>query len=219
MKPQAIIFDLDGLLIDSEPFWYEAEKIHFRTVGIELSDDDCILTTGMRIEKVTRYWYARQPWPAPPTTDELAAQINAHVIESIRARGELLPGAAQAVQFAAAQVDKIGLASSSNYDLIEAALTTFNLRRHFQVVSSADTSGLSKPHPAVYLEAAQALGVDPANCLAIEDSITGMVAAKAASMKCLVIPGHGLRNDPRFALADYRLDTLERFDADFWQQL
>jgi sugar-phosphatase len=219
LKPQAIIFDLDGLLIDSEPFWYTAEKIHFKTVGLELSDADCILTTGMRIDKVARYWHARQPWPAPPTPDEVAAQINDRVIEFIRARGELLPGASQAVQFAAAQVDKVGLASSSGFSLIWAALDTFDLRRYFQTVASADTSGFSKPHPAVYLEAAQALGVDPAACLAVEDSINGLVAAKAASMKCLVVPGHGLRTDPRFALADYRLDTLEGFNTDFWQQL
>ncbi len=219
MKPQAIIFDLDGLLIDSEPFWYEAEKIHFKKVGLELSNDDCLLTAGMRIEKVSRYWYERHPWPAPPSVDDVAEQINDHVIQAIRTRGELLPGAAQAVRFASAQVDKIGLASSSSFNLIEAALSTFELRRYYQAVSSSETSGFSKPHPAVYLEAAQALGIDPAACLAIEDSINGMVAAKAAGMKCLVIPGHGLRTDPRFALADYRLDTLEHFNPDFWQRI
>ena len=62
MKPQAIIFDLDGLLIDSEPFWREAEKIHFKKVGLDLSDEDCLLTTGMRIDAVSRYWYERHPW-------------------------------------------------------------------------------------------------------------------------------------------------------------
>jgi mannitol-1-/sugar-/sorbitol-6-/2-deoxyglucose-6-phosphatase len=134
LKPKAIIFDLDGLLIDSEPFWYEAEKIHFKTVGLELNDDDCVLTTGMRIEKVSRYWYERQPWPAPPTVDEVAAQINEHVIQSIRERGVLLPGAAQAVRFAAAQVGKIGLASSSSFNLIEAALETFDLRSYYQAI-------------------------------------------------------------------------------------
>jgi len=217
LKPEAIIFDLDGLLIDSEPFWYEGEKIFFERVGLSLSDADCLLTAGMRIDRVSRFWYARQPWPTPPTVDEVAMQINDFVIQSIRERSELLPGAAAAIQLAAAEGCKIGMASSSHFNLIEAALETFNLRRYFQTVASSETSGYSKPHPAVYLEAAQALDVAPSACLAIEDSINGLIAAKAAGMRCLVVPGHGLREDPRFVLADYRLDSLENLNTTLWQ--
>lgn len=217
MKPQAIIFDLDGLLIDSEPFWYEAQKIFFKEVGLDLSDADCLLTTGMRIDGVTRYWYERHPWPLPPTTDELAMQINAYVIQSIQQRSELLPGAAEAVHFAVSQGCRIGLASSSHLNLIEAALETFDLRRHFQAVASSEFSGHSKPHPAVYLDAAKALGIAPGECLAVEDSINGLIAAKAAGMKCLAVPGHGLQQDPRFVLADYRLASLEHLNATLWQ--
>jgi mannitol-1-/sugar-/sorbitol-6-/2-deoxyglucose-6-phosphatase len=217
LKPKAIIFDLDGLLIDSEPFWYEAEKIFFQKVGIELSDADCLFTAGMRIDGGSRYWYERYPWPAPPTVVELAMQMNAYVIQSIRQRSELLPGAAQAIQYAVSQGVKIGLASSSHLNLVEAALETFDLRRHFQAVASSEFSGYSKPHPAVYLDAAEALGIAPAECLAVEDSINGLIAAKAAGMKCLAVPSHGLQNDPRFVLADYRLDTLEHFNSEVWQ--
>jgi sugar-phosphatase len=219
LKPQAIIFDLDGLLIDSEPFWYEAEKTHFKKVGLELSDADCLLTAGMRVDKVPQFWYARYPWPQPPTTDELAMQMNDFVIQSIRERSELLPGAAQAIRLAHELGVKIGLASSSHLNLIEAALDTFDLHKYFHTVSSSEQSGDSKPHPGVYLNAAAALGIAPENCLAVEDSINGLIAAKAARMKCLVVPGHGLQADPRFVLADYRLDSLERFTPDFWQRL
>lgn len=219
MKPQALIFDLDGLLIDSEPFWYEAEKIHFKKVGLELSDADCLLTAGMRIDKVAQLWYKRQPWPQPPTTDELAMQMNDYVIQSIRERSELLPGAAEAIRLAHSLGVKIGLASSSHLNLIEAALETFELRKYFQAVSSSEQSGYSKPHPGVYLNAAETLGVVPENCLAIEDSINGLIAAKAAQMKCLVIPGHGLQTDPRFVLADHRLDSLEQFTPAFWERI
>lgn len=219
MKPQAIIFDLDGLLIDSEPFWYEAEKIFFKKVGLELSDADCLATAGMRIDKVTRYWHERHPWDFPPDTDTLAMQMNDYVIQAICERSELLPGAADTIHFVAQQGLKIGLASSSHLNLIEAALETHNLRHYFQVVSSSEVSGYSKPHPGVYLDAASALGVAPESCLAVEDSINGLLAAKAAQMKCLAVPGHGLQSDPRFVLADYRVVSLQQFSAEVWPRL
>lgn len=219
MKLNAVIFDLDGLLIDSEPYWYEAEKVYFAKVGLQLSEADCLLTTGMRIDKVAQFWRERHPWPQPPTAEELAMQMNEYVIQSIRERAELLPGAGQAVKLAREMGLKVGLASSSHLNLIEAALETFDLRQYFQAVSSSEQSGYSKPHPGVYLNAAAMLGEPPEACLAVEDSINGLVAAKAAQMKCLVVPGHGLENDPRFALADARLESLEGFTPGFWQRL
>lgn len=217
MKHNAVIFDLDGLLIDSEPFWYEGEKFYFGKVGLDLSDEDCLLTTGMRIDRVAQFWYERQPWPIPPTPEEVAMQINDYVIQSIRERAELLPGAGQAVKLAHVMGLKVGLASSSHLNLIEAALETFDLRRYFQAISSSEQSGYSKPHPGVYLNAAAMLGESPETCLAIEDSINGLIAAKAAHMKCLVVPGHGLEHDPRFVLADFRLESLEQFTAEFFK--
>jgi sugar-phosphatase len=219
LKPQAIIFDLDGLLIDSEPFWYEAEKIHFEKVGLTLSDEDCFRTAGMRIDQITRYWYQRHPWTFPPDVDELAMQMNAYVIACIRKRAELLPGAEQAMKSAHSLGVKVGLASSSHINLIEAALETFDLRQYFHAISSSEHSGYSKPHPGVYLNAATALGTDPETCLAIEDSINGLIAAKAACMKCLAVPGHGLQNDPRFALADLRIESLLQFRPELLERL
>lgn len=219
MKLNAVIFDLDGLLIDSEPYWYEAEKVYFAKVGLQLSDADCLLTAGMRIDKVAQFWHMRQPWPVPPAPDEVAMQMNEYVIESIRARAELLPGAGQAVKLAREMGLKVGLASSSHLNLIEAALETFGLREDFQAVSSSEQSGFSKPHPGVYLNAAAMLGEPPETCLAIEDSINGLIAAKAAQMNCLAIPGHGLEEDPRFALADFRLESLEGFTPEFWRRM
>lgn len=217
LKPQAIIFDLDGLLIDSEPCWYEAEKIYFKKVGLALSDEDCLRTAGLRVDKIARYWYERHPWPAPPSPAELAEQINAYVIQAIQTRTVLLPGAAEAVRQAHMLGMKIGLASSSHMNLIEAALETFNLSHYFQVVSSSEHCGFSKPHPGVYLQAAEGLGIAPDACLAVEDSINGLIAAKAAQMKCLAVPGHGLQGDPRFVLADYRIDSLLKFQPEVWE--
>ncbi len=213
MKPNAIIFDLDGLLIDSEPYWYEAERLFFKKVGLELTDEDCLLTTGMRIDKVTQYWYERRPWHLPPSPGQLAEEINAFVIEAICTRAELLPGAREAIQLAHGLGLPVGLASSSHLNLIEAALDAFDLRRYFHSVASSEQSGYSKPHPGVYLLAADRLGVEPDSCLAVEDSVNGLIAAKAARMKCLVIPGHGLEDDPRFVLADARLGSLLQFES------
>lgn len=216
----AVVFDMDGLLIDSEPLWQQAEIEVFATVGLNLTRADCALTMGVRIDEVVAFWHRRRPWsPGGPSQALVTEQIVDRVIALIRTQAELLPGAVQALGFFSARGLPLGLASSSPLRLIDAVLDRFALRRHFQVIHSAQHEPLGKPHPAVYLSTARLLGQPAPGCLAIEDSLNGLISAKAARMGCIAVPAAESRADPRFSLADVVLESLEGIDAALWQRL
>jgi len=110
------------------------------------------------------------------------------------------------------------LASSSQFVLIDAVLDHFYLRDYFQIVHSAESEPYGKPHPGVYLTTASLLGKRARECLAVEDSMNGLVAAKAAMMRCLMVPDVALREDPRLSLADLVVESLEKLDGEAWEQ-
>lgn len=204
---QAVIFDMDGVLIDSEPFWRESEIEVFGRNGLRLTEADCILTTGMRIGEVARYWYERQPWTGP-APGILAAEILRGVIRRVGERGTAMPGLHQAIRLFQARGLRLALASSSAMSLIDAVIDRLEMRPYFEEICSAENEPRGKPHPDVYLSAAARLVLPPRRCLAIEDSIAGVQAAKAAGMKCIAIPLPELRSDPRYYPADLILDSL-----------
>jgi sugar-phosphatase len=208
---------MDGLLIDSEILWREAEIEIFGDLGVPLSRDSCRSTKGMFVGEVTEHWFARYPW-AGPTPAEVAVTIVDRVIALLLAKGELKPGAEHAIALCAERGLPLAVASSSQYRLIDIALEHFGLRRHFAVIQSAEDEAWGKPHPAVFLTAAAKLDVPPRRCLVWEDAPAGVVAAKAASMVCVAVPEHGEEGRPAFALADLVLGSLldmdeRRFDA------
>lgn len=214
---QAVIFDMDGVLLDSEPFWQIAESEVFASVGLDLTPQDMAQTIGLRIEEVAAFWYRQHPW-AGPSTEEIASRVVARVIELVRERGELLPGVRRAVESIHAFGAPMTVASSSSRVLIETVVERFELGGFFPVVSSADAETHGKPHPAVFLTAAASLGVAPTECLVIEDSLNGVLAAKAARMRCLAVPDPRQQGDPRFVLADQVLESLAGLDEDFWKR-
>jgi sugar-phosphatase len=215
---RALLFDMDGLLIDSEPLWHEAEIYGFGLAGLCLTPEQCLETTGLRVDEVVEFRYAERPWVAP-SQEAVAAAIAGRVVELVRAKGVLKPGVAEALGFARASGLRIALASSSPYVIIDAVLDTFGLRSAFEVIHSAEEEARGKPEPDVYLTTARKLGVDPAACLALEDSPNGVVAAKAAGMLCAAIPEPVLRNDPRLARADAILASLTEVDAGLLSRL
>ena len=213
----ASIFDMDGLLIDSEILWHEAEIEIFGDLGVPLSRDGCRSTKGMFVGEVTEHWFALYPW-AGPTPAEVAVTIVDRVIALVLSKGELKPGADHAIGLCTERGLPLAVASSSQYRLIDTALEHFGLRRHFAVVHSAEDEAWGKPHPAVFLTAAAKLDVPPRRCLVWEDAPAGVVAAKAASMACVAVPEQGEEERPAFALADVVLGSLldmdeQRFDA------
>jgi sugar-phosphatase len=215
---RALIFDMDGLLIDSEPLWHEAEIYAFGLAGLRLTTEQCLETTGLRVDEVVEYRYAREPWAAP-SQEAVTAAITERVVELIHAKGVLKPGVDQALDVARASGLRVSLASSSPYVIINAVVDTFGLRPAFEVIHSAEEEKRGKPEPDVYLTTARKLGVEPAACLALEDSPNGVVAAKAAGMKCIAVPEPVLRNDPRLARADLIIESLTEVDADLLSRL
>lgn len=216
----AVIFDLDGLLIDSEPLWWASEIEVFAGVGLHLDEADCARTTGLRIDEVVALRYGEQPWPASAGTQaEVTDRVVAAVIDRIGRQGRALPGAVRAVEESARRGLRVGLASSSSRAIILAATARLGLGQRFDAVCSAEGLPLGKPHPAVYLDAAAALAVPPTRCLAVEDSINGVIAAKAARMRCLAVPDVPQRGRREFGIADAVLDSLDELDDARWERL
>jgi len=121
----------------------------------------------------------------------------------------LLKGAREAVALCKAQGLKVGLASASPLHMLEKVLIMFDLHDSFDALASAEKLPYSKPHPQVYMDCAAKLGVDPTTCVALEDSVNGMIASKAARMRSIVVPAEENRHDVRYALADVKLDSLQ----------
>lgn len=204
----AAIFDMDGLLIDSEPLWDEAELEIMASIGVDISRrNELPDTLGLRIDLVVDLWFTQQPWHGP-TREEITQRVITRAIALVEERRPLLPGVREAIAQCQAQGLKIGLASASPLHMLERVLEMFDLRSHFDAIASAEHLAYSKPHPQVYLDAAAKLGVDPLCCVTFEDSVNGMIATKAARMRSIVVPAEENCENPRWCLADVKLDTL-----------
>ena len=213
---KAVIFDMDGLLIDSEPFWQQAEMAVFQQVNINLTSEMCLQTQGLRIDEVVDYWYCQYPWKSL-SKNEVEESIVAKVIELIQTKGKPLIGVASAIAFCQSKDVKLALASSSAYRIIYATLEKLALTDVFTEVYSAEEEAYGKPHPAIYITTAKKLGASPQECLALEDSLNGVLAAKAAKMKCIAIPEKSQLQNPQFAIADLTLGSLQDFDGNVWE--
>jgi mannitol-1-/sugar-/sorbitol-6-/2-deoxyglucose-6-phosphatase len=213
-----VIFDMDGLLIDSEPLWGKAMREVFATVGVELSMEQASHTTGLRTAEVVDYWHNFFKWEGK-SSEQVTNEIIDSVTSKILAEGEVMEGIAYILDYFEKKKFKIGLASSSPLRLIDAAITHFGIKDRFQVVSSAEFETHGKPHPAVYLACAKELGSSPLECVAFEDSVTGMTAAKSARMKVVVVPEPHNRTNKRYMLADVQLSSLKEFNDEILEKL
>ncbi len=218
MALEAVIFDMDGLLINSEPFWQIAELEIFGALGVKITHAESSQTIGMRLDKVVEFWFNRQPWVGQ-TIEEVTDAIMYRVIELIYERGEAMPGVYDVLNFVNQQSVKVGLATSSHPELLNAVMKHLDIADHFAVKCSATHEVNGKPHPAVFLTAARELGVNPTRCLVFEDSYRGVLAAKAAEMLCVSVPDPSLRNEPGLVIADKVLDSLTQFDQNLWDEL
>ncbi|HDG1711175.1 TPA: hexitol phosphatase HxpB [Kluyvera ascorbata] len=206
---RAAIFDMDGLLIDSEPLWDRGEHEVLSELGVDFTRrHELPDTRGLRIDLVVDLWFGQQPWTGPDRAT-VVERIISRVIALVEETRPLLPGVREAVALCKAQGLKVGLASASPLYMLEKVLTMFDLRDQFDALASADKLDYSKPHPQVYLNCATQLGVSPLNCVALEDSVNGMIASKAARMRSIVVPAAESQLDPRFSLADIKLSSLE----------
>ncbi len=209
--PDAIVFDLDGLLIDSEPLWAASERVVFGAVGIALSDADLATTIGMRVDEVAEHWYRRRPWSGPSPADVAAELVDA-VVAAIATSGVAMPGADHAIAVSGELGVPLAIASSSPKRIIEAALGRLGVADAFGVVVSAEHLPKGKPDPAVYLAAAEDLGVDARRSTALEDSPAGATSAKNAGMWCVAVPAPG-HEVAVSETADVVLASLSNLDA------
>jgi mannitol-1-/sugar-/sorbitol-6-/2-deoxyglucose-6-phosphatase len=208
----AIIFDLDGLLIDSEPFWEAAEMAVYPVLGVPLTPEMKKRTTGLRSSEIVDYWFSRYPWSAP-SKSVVADDVVERVIDLVTAQGSPRDGVAEVLALCSKSRLPMAIASSSSPPIIEAALEKLAIRRYFQVIHSAQDEPYGKPHPGVYITTAQMLGVPPERCLAFEDSPNGVLAAKAAKMTCVAVPDPALKDHKVIGIADRVLESLREFNV------
>ncbi len=202
---EAVVFDLDGVLLDTEQVWDEVREQLSAERGGRYNAEAQRAMMGMSSPEWSRYMNEVVGIPDPP------AEINAEVVRRLliryRERLPLLPGAVETVERLAARWP-LAVASSSNRELIEEFLSSSGLRTHFRAWVSSEEVPRGKPAPDVFLEAARRLGVPPQRCAAIEDSGTGLRAAKAAGMRVIAVPNAHYPPPPdALALADAVVDS------------
>jgi HAD superfamily hydrolase (TIGR01509 family) len=204
---EAVIFDMDGLLLDTEQLWDEVREQLARERGGRWSDSAQRDMMGMSSPEWSRYMHEVVGLSDSP--EEISAEVVRRIEERYRERLPLLAGAVEAVERLAERW-RLGLASSSNRELIDLALDLGGLARLFAATVSSEEVPRGKPAPDVYLEAARRLGVDAAACAAVEDSHNGIRSAKAARMRVVAIPNpHFPPDDEALGLADVVLRSLD----------
>jgi HAD superfamily hydrolase (TIGR01509 family) len=210
MKLSTVIFDMDGLLIDSEPLWEQAAATIFSNYGINLTSEQYNSTTGLRTREFVDWWFR---YFGMPESEKAIAEkkIVDLVLQLIASKGTIMPGVQYIFDFFQAKSFKIGLATSSPVELIELVAQMANIRHLLQATASAEDLDFGKPHPQVYLNCAEQLGVSPLACVCFEDSFNGMIAAKAARMKCVVVPHHSQIKEERWAASDLKMSSLQNF--------
>ena len=215
---KAVIFDFDGIIVDSEPLWTLAEIEVFKTVGITLTDEMCRETTGLGTQDLVKYFYNAHPW-----TGKSSFQVYKEILETMQKfifeKADLQEGFLDVLQMFVDKKFPIAVASSSPLKLITTALKKFHLFEFFKIISSADNEEFGKPHPALYLGAAKKMGIDPVNCLAFEDSFNGAISAKAARMKLVTVPDKHNFSSTRFDFADLKIPSLKDFKEKHFEHL
>jgi len=201
---------MDGLLVDSEPYWKIAEKICFGKLGLTLTDELLRQVMGFRLSEVVEHWYNYQPW-GEKNFEAVEGDVLETVKQLIIENANALPGVIQTLEFCKNNGYKIALASSSAMSLINVVVDKLNIRHYFDLLVSAEFEPYGKPHPSVFLTTAKKLNVLPTECLVFEDSVNGMIAAKAARMKCIVVPELEKQEELYWQLANFKLVSLEEF--------
>ena len=203
----AVVLDMDGVLIDSEQLWDEVREQLARERGGRWHERAQAEMMGMSSNEWSRYMHDVIGLAEPP--EEINAEVVRRLLARYRGSLPLMPGAVAAVERLAARWP-LGLASSSNREVIDTVLELAGIAHLFRATVSSEEVEHGKPAPDVYLEAARRLGVDPTSCAAVEDSANGIRSARAAGMRVIAIPNpHYPPSEDVLALADVVLHSLD----------
>lgn len=206
MNKKAVIFDMDGVLIDSEPLWQEAQVESLAQLGVAITAQDCErLTMGKRIDELARILCSE--YALTIEASELEERILSKLCTQIEHEGVAMPGVEEALAFFVQRGWKIALATSSTHRVIQAVFDRLQLWDKFEFICSAEDEVHGKPHPDVYLTAARKLNLDVSECLVIEDSFTGLTAAKRAGIMTYLVSSQC--DDAQFSIADGRFTCLD----------
>jgi HAD superfamily hydrolase (TIGR01509 family) len=204
--PQAVIFDMDGVLLDSEQLWNQSKQEVVRECGGHWREDAPTAMLGMSSPEWSTYM--RDTLGVPMSTDEINRAVVDRMEQNYREHLPLLPGAVEVVRTLHRRWP-LALASSANRELIDFALDAAGLAGEFDATVSSEEVQRGKPAPDVYLEAARRLDVEPGRCVAVEDSSNGMRSAAAAGMAVIAYPNpHYPPDEDALALAGARIGAL-----------
>ncbi len=201
---RAVVFDMDGLLLDTELLWQRAETELFARRGVKFSWDDKMTVIGSSFAFTGSYFAQRLGVPeaeGPRLVAEMVELMQGHLREQVAGR----PGAVELVERLRGHT-RLGLASNSPRALVDTALATARIGDAFDAIVTSDDVEHPKPAPDLYLLACARLGVDPAEALALEDSPSGVAAAKAAGLTCIAVPQFA---ETDVSAADRIIDSLE----------
>jgi HAD superfamily hydrolase (TIGR01509 family) len=204
---KAVIFDMDGVLIDSEPLWRIAMVKGFTDIGVPFTEDDCRKTTGMRFKEVVEIWLNHFKI-TNISAAEFEKQVTENLTDLIQEKGKAIHGVLDILNYCTERQLKIGLATSSSVNLMKNVIQKLEIENFFDATISAEYMLYAKPHPEVYLTCANQLAVHPINCLVIEDSVNGCISGKAAQMKVIAVPDIDHKKDERFGIADFRYNNM-----------
>lgn len=215
---KAVIFDMDGVIIDSEPLWRIAKNETLKSIGVKSDENEGLETMGIRIDKSVQIWHKKYHWQNP-SLKTVEKMINNKIEELVIKQGKPNEGVPNIFKFLHGEKLKIGLASSAHMHLIRTVLRKFKIEYYFDIVHSSEFEIHPKPSPDVYLTTARELKVKPEECLVIEDSPVGIESAKRARMTCVAMPAKELRSDPRIKIADYLIKSLNEINEEFWEKI
>jgi HAD superfamily hydrolase (TIGR01509 family) len=208
---EAVIFDMDGLMVNSEDLWEETERTYFASKGHQYNREFDRLLMGRKKEESAAV--IKERLELNDSIEDIIAERYSLLRELCNERLELMPGLMPLLDDFSARQVPMGLASSSPLDQIFFVLDKFYLRRFFSPIVSGDMVSLGKPAPDIYLLTAEKLKKGPSACLALEDTINGVRAAKAAGMFCLAVPDRR-QKDLDFSIADGVYSSLTELDAE-----
>lgn len=208
---KAVIFDMDGLILDSEPLWEETYVERLVALGVPRSEITKPEHKGRGARNFFTFWYTNYPWGALPTVEELSNETISKMELLIKQKAVALPGVIDAIQRIKRLNVPMAIASSSPMYLIELTTKKLGIGGYFDFYHSGSTEDFAKPHPAVFMHTANEMGVACLNCLVFEDSLSGVIAAKAAQMKCIAVPTKKYLTDPRYCIADALIPSMEAF--------